>query len=125
MRYAKSADQLIMGTFGEIIAMARKKKLLSQKELAARIRKEDGHPISAQYLNDIERGRRNPPPETLIRQLAGELGLDKDPLCFMAGILPRDLQFLILQAQPKRVREACRAFRGRFERKNRKYAARA
>jgi transcriptional regulator with XRE-family HTH domain len=50
-----------MATFGEIVAQARKRKLLSQKELAALIKKEDGQSISAQYLNDIERNRRNAP----------------------------------------------------------------
>ena len=35
------------------VSQSRKAKLLSQKELAHRIKKEDGQPISAQYLNDI------------------------------------------------------------------------
>jgi hypothetical protein len=37
---------------------ARKKLGISQKNLADRIKKEDGQSISPQYLNDIERDRR-------------------------------------------------------------------
>jgi transcriptional regulator with XRE-family HTH domain len=39
-------------TFGRIIAEARKALVISQKDLAARINKEDGEAISPQYLND-------------------------------------------------------------------------
>ncbi len=41
-------------TFGRTIADARKKANLSLRELADQIKKEDGSPISPQYLNDIE-----------------------------------------------------------------------
>ena len=61
-------------TFGETIAGARKDKGVSQRELAMRIVKEDGAAISPQYLNDIERDRRNPPGDHLLEQLARELG---------------------------------------------------
>ena len=57
-------------TFGETIARARKDLGVSQRELAMRIVKEDGAPISPQYLNDIERDRRNPPGDHLLEQLA-------------------------------------------------------
>ncbi|HYW46720.1 MAG TPA: helix-turn-helix transcriptional regulator [Bryobacteraceae bacterium] len=59
-----------MKTFGTIIAEARRAVGMSQKELAGKIKKEDGLPISAQYLNDIEHDRRNPPSEFLIAQIA-------------------------------------------------------
>jgi ribosome-binding protein aMBF1 (putative translation factor) len=49
-----------MKTFGTIISEARRAAGLSEKELAAKVKKEDGQPISAQYLN-IEHDRRNPP----------------------------------------------------------------
>jgi len=91
--------------------------LLSQKELASRINKEDGQPISTQYLNDIERNRRNPPSEFLIAQLADELALDKDHLCLVAGTLPRDLVGLISEAEPATVSNAIRLFRRKIERK--------
>ena len=50
-----------MKTFGTIISEARAAKGMSQKDLAAQLKKEDGAVISAQYLNDIEHDRRNPP----------------------------------------------------------------
>ena len=43
-------------TFGQTIARARKDLGVSQRELALKVVKEDGAPISPQYLNDIERG---------------------------------------------------------------------
>jgi transcriptional regulator with XRE-family HTH domain len=81
-----------MKTFGTIIAEARRPKGLSQRELAAKVKKEDGQAISAQYLNDIEHDRRNPPNEYLIAQFAHELDLDKDVLCLAAGTIPQDVQ---------------------------------
>jgi transcriptional regulator with XRE-family HTH domain len=105
-----------MATFGELVAQARKRKLLSQKELAGRIRKENGDAISAQYLNDIERGRRNPPSEYLIRQLADQLELDSEYLCLVAGALPQDVVGPISEAEPGVVRQAFRHFRKRIQR---------
>ena len=44
-------------TLGQAIIAARKKKGISQKDLAAAVQKEDGSgSISPQYLNDIEHG---------------------------------------------------------------------
>ncbi len=79
-------------TFGEAIARQRKALTLGQKELAARIAKEDGTPISPQYLNDLERDRRNPPPQPLLQQFARELNLPFDYLAFLAGELPEDIR---------------------------------
>jgi len=56
-------------TFGQAIINARKAKQMSQKQLASLIIKEDGTPISPQYLNDIERDRRNPPTTSLLASL--------------------------------------------------------
>ncbi|HEY3411734.1 MAG TPA: helix-turn-helix transcriptional regulator [Armatimonadota bacterium] len=95
--------------FGKVIAAARKAKLLSQKDLAARLMKDDGKPISPQYLNDIEHDRRNPPSEDLLRQIAVLLDLDVEYLCFLAGQLPSDIRDIAVdQGQ---VREAFKAFR--------------
>jgi transcriptional regulator with XRE-family HTH domain len=99
-----------MKTFGAIISEARRAKELSQKDLASKILKEDGQPISPQYLNDVERDRRNPPSEPIIVQLAKILDLDKDVLCLAAGMIPDDLK-RIATAQPERVVQAFRAFR--------------
>jgi transcriptional regulator with XRE-family HTH domain len=96
-------------TFGQIIAEARKKANLSQKELAARIKKEDGQPISPQYLNDIERDRRNPPSDLLIEQFAAILMIEKDVLYFYAGELPSDVKDT--QTDSEHVVAAYKAFR--------------
>src|SRR5438132_3977046 len=97
--------------FGQIIADARKKVGLSQKELAERIKKEDGEPISPQYLNDIERDRRNPPSEYLIAQFAKELKLSKNYLMAAAGTLPDELRQMVNDSDPQDVERAFQAFR--------------
>ncbi len=99
-----------MKTFGSIVSEARRAIGLSQKELAARVKKEDGQAISAQYLNDIEHDRRNPPSEYLIGQMADILNLSKDVLCLAAGTIPNDLKKMAT-TQPEKVEEAFKAFR--------------
>lgn len=80
-------------TFGRYIADARKKLQMSQKELASQIlREEDDEPISPQYLNDIERDRRNPSSDHLIQQFAKVLKIDADYLSYLAGKLPEDIR---------------------------------
>ena len=79
-------------TFGNQIAEARKALGLSQKDLASKITKEDGEPISPQYLNDIEHDRRNPPSEDMIKQFAKQLKLQVEILFYLSGKLPEDLQ---------------------------------
>ncbi len=91
--------------------MARKALGLSQKDLAASIRKEDGEPISPQYLNDIEHDRRNPPSEFIIEQVAKHLKLSKEPLIAAAGMWPTDIREKLRAADPKKVEEAFTAFR--------------
>lgn len=98
-------------TFGQIIAEARRKLGLSQKEVAERLKKEDGEPISPQYLNDIERDRRNPPSEFLIVQLAKELKLSKDYLLLAAGTVPTELKEQLSTSDPAAVERAFQAFR--------------
>ena len=80
-------------TFGKHIADARKSLKMSQKELAERIlREEDQQPISPQYLNDIERDRRNPSSDHLIQQFAKVLHINTDYLHYLAGKLPDELR---------------------------------
>src|SRR5437588_8715395 len=98
-------------TFGEIIVEARKKLGMSQKELAERIRKEDGTPISGQYLNDIERDRRNPPSEHLILQFAKLLNIPKDYLLLAAGTVPQEFAQRLSDSDPETVERAFQAFR--------------
>ena len=96
-------------TFGQYVATGRKMLGLSQKDLAARLLKEEGSPISAQYLNDIERDRRNAPSEYLIAQFARELNVDSDYLHYLAGQIPRDVRERNLPTE--QVKEAFVAFR--------------
>jgi transcriptional regulator with XRE-family HTH domain len=85
-------------TIGEFIAARRKGRGLTQKELAQLIRKQEGGPISPQYLNDIELGRRNPASDRLLEQFADQLAGDDsrsevlDELYFLAGQLPADVR---------------------------------
>src|ERR1700727_3751453 len=88
-----------MRTFGEVIAEARKKANLTQRQLAARIKTEEGRGISGPYLNDIEHNLRHPPRGYLLEQLARELDLDVDLLYFLAKQLP-------VEADPNKVSEA-------------------
>lgn len=92
MKYgsAMSADGV---TFGLAISKARKAAGLSQKELAARVMKEEeAGPISPQYLNDIEHDRRSPSSSHLIRQFSRILNIPDDYLFALAGRLPDDVR---------------------------------
>lgn len=96
-------------SFGQILIDARRKARLSQRELASRILKEDGEPISPQYLNDLERDRRNPPNRHLLKQFAATLHLPEEYLDFVAGQLPEDLRNA--SYAPDQVQAAFHAFR--------------
>ena len=100
-----------MKTFGQIIAEARKALGISQKDFAAKIRKEDGEPISPQYLNDIEHDRRDPPSEFFIEQFAKHLKLRPEPLIAAAGMYPADIREQLAGADPMAVEKAFTAFR--------------
>jgi transcriptional regulator with XRE-family HTH domain len=69
---------------GDIINQARRARRWSLRQLAEKIKKEDGTSISPQYLNDIELNRRNPSLHVL-SELAHALGLDRDQLLRIAG----------------------------------------
>jgi len=106
-------------SFGKVISEARKKANLSQKELAALLRKkEDDQPISPQYLNDLEHDRRNPPADHLIEQFAKHLKIEKDVLYFAAGELPADVResSVDLKKDRERVVKAYQAFRRELRR---------
>jgi transcriptional regulator with XRE-family HTH domain len=96
-------------TFAQKISEARKALKLSQKELATQIKKEDGESISPQYLNDLERNRRNPPSQFLIDQFARVLKIKPEVLYYLAGELPSDLKDL--PAEDEKVVQAYKAFR--------------
>lgn len=102
-----------MATFGGMISERRKELGLSQKELAAKVLKEDGAPISPQYLNDIERDRRGAPSDYLIAEFARVLNLDKDALFYSAGEVSPDLRGL--NPEEEVVKQAIAAFRRTLE----------
>jgi len=68
---------------GDVINQARRARRWSLRQLAAQVRKEDGTPISPQYLNDIELNRRIPSLHVL-SELARELELELDTLLMLA-----------------------------------------
>ena len=98
-------------SFGRAVSSARKAKQISQKELAAIIKKEDGASITPQYLNDIEHDRRSPSPDHLVKQFARILDIDENVLYSIAGILPEEDRKLVKRATPEKITEAFMAFR--------------
>ncbi|MGO9263966.1 MAG: helix-turn-helix domain-containing protein [Candidatus Binataceae bacterium] len=105
-----------MKTFGEVIAELRKERGLTQKALAAQVKKKDGTAIGLAYINDIEHDRRGPPAPDFVGQLAVVLGVDLDVLQFYAGRLPADAP---QERDPSRERivAAYRAFRRELQKK--------
>ncbi len=108
----------VMENFGRMIAGRRKEFKMSQKDVAARIKKEDGQAISVQYLNDVEHGRRKAPSDLIIRQLAKILKLPLDALYFSAARLPPDIK--IDKIEPERAAAAYKAFRRELKDKGEK-----
>ena len=103
---------LDMSSFGSAVASARKKMGWSQKELAAKIiKEEDQAPITPQYLNDIEHNRRSPTSNHLVKQFARVLDIDADVLFAIIGMLPEKERKLVSKSNPAAVGEALIAFR--------------
>jgi transcriptional regulator with XRE-family HTH domain len=101
-----------MKTFGQVLTEARKRAGLTQKEVAERLRREDGRPLDAPYLNAVEHDRRLPPPNSLIEQLAEIIGISADILFYHAGRMPTDVKEDI---EHERVEAAWQAFRQAFK----------
>lgn len=109
---------LDMSSFGNAVASARKLKGWSQKELAAKIiKEEDEAPITPQYLNDIEHNRRSPTSSHLVRQFGRVLDIDPEVLFAIIGMLPEKDRKLVSKATPDAVGEAFVAFRRVLEKK--------
>jgi transcriptional regulator with XRE-family HTH domain len=106
-----------MRTFGDVIAEARKRANLTQRQLAARIKTEEGRAISGPYLNDIEHNLRHPPRGFLLQQFANELDLDVDLLYFLAKQMPFDVD--TSKVSEERAVAAYRAFRRELKGKKR------
>jgi ribosome-binding protein aMBF1 (putative translation factor) len=103
---------LNMSSFGAAIASARKVKGMSQKELAAKITKEDGQPITPQYLNDIEHDRRSPSSDRIIREFVRVLDIKQAGVLYgLSGVLSEQDQKLVRRATPEKVDAAFVAFR--------------
>ena len=100
-----------MSSFGNAIVSGRREKGMSQKELAAKIIKEDGKPITPQYLNDIEHDRRQPTSDQLVKQFARVLGIDERILYGLIGLLPEQDRKAVRKATPDQVSQAFFAFR--------------
>ena len=107
-----------MRTFGEVIVQARKKAHLTQRQLAAQIRNEEGKGISSPYLNDIEHNQRHPPRGYLLEQFAQALDVDADLLYFLAKQLPVEIDMNHV-SEEKGV-TAYRALRRALERKGKR-----
>ena len=78
-------------TFGQLILDARRGKKLSLKQCASLIFKEDGDPISFQYLSEIENVRRYPPSEFIMKQLANVLDIPIELLYFHSKTIPSNI----------------------------------
>ena len=97
-----------MRTFGQVLREARKKAGLTQRELAAQLKREDGRPVDPPYLNAIEHDHRYPPEDYLIEQMAKIVGISADVLYFHANVHPADVK---ADVDEERVKSAYRAFR--------------
>jgi transcriptional regulator with XRE-family HTH domain len=106
-----------MKTFGEVISELRKERGLTQKALAAQIKKKDGTAIGLAYINDIEHDRRGPPAPDFVAQLAAVLGVPLDVLQFYAGRLPAEASQAHRDPSHQQIVAAYRAFRKELQKK--------
>src|SRR5271156_1089430 len=107
-----------METFGRMIAGRRKELKMSLNDVAVRVKKADGQKISVQYLSDLEHGKRKPPSDLIIRQLAKILKLPLDALYFAAARYPPDIK--IDKIGPEKAAAAYKAFRRELKDKGEK-----
>ena len=75
---------MVTQRLGDVINHARRARQLTLRQVAQQVTKDDGTPISPQYLNDIELHHRLPTPH-LLQNLARVLALDYDTLLALAG----------------------------------------
>jgi transcriptional regulator with XRE-family HTH domain len=98
-----------MKSFGQVVREARKKAGFTQRELAARLKREDGRPVDPPYLNAVEHDHRYPPEDYLIEQMAKIVGISADVLYFHANRQPPDVKTEGMDQE--RLEVAYRAFR--------------
>ena len=106
-----------MKTFGEVISELRKERGLTQKALAAQVKKKDGTAIGLAYINDIEHDRRGPPAPDFVAQLATVLEVPLEDLQFYAGRLPAEPKGERQDPSHDRIVAAYRAFRRELDKK--------
>ena len=104
----KAKGKAWMKTFGQVLREARKKAGLTQREVAGRLRREDGRVVDPPYLNAVEHDHRYPPEDFIIEQLAKMVGISPDVLYFHANRQPPDVKS---EADLAQVEAAYRAFR--------------
>ena len=101
-------------SLGQIILEKRKAIRLTQRQAASRIRKPDGKPISAVYLNDIEHDRRSPSSDHLIEQFAKALDIPMEVLYLATRRIPPT--YVNIQAtDDKKVVDAFEAFQAALQ----------
>jgi transcriptional regulator with XRE-family HTH domain len=98
---------------GEVIKQARQARRLTLRGLADQVSKEDGTPISPQYLFDIEVHHRVPAPHVL-RELARVLALEYDTLLALAGSADTVVREY-LEAHPQHTAAVIQLFRAAQE----------
>jgi transcriptional regulator with XRE-family HTH domain len=99
--------------FGEVVKQARQARRLTLRRLADQVTKEDGTPISPQYLFDIEVHHRVPAPHVL-GELARVLELDYDALLALAGTADTVVRDY-LQEHPQHTEAVIKFFRAAQE----------
>jgi transcriptional regulator with XRE-family HTH domain len=94
-------------SFGERIRQLRKKKDLTQRELAERVagqlKSEEGRGFDVTYLSKIENNKVLPPSVAVILQLAHELEANSDDLLALAGKAPPDLGQTLKESEGARI----------------------
>ncbi len=105
-----------MKTFGQVISELRQERGLTQKALAAQLKKKDGTVIGLAYINDIAHDRRGPPAPEFVT-LADALRVPLKVLQFYAGRLPADARQEKRDPSHEQIVAAYRAFRRELQKK--------
>lgn len=102
-------------TFGQTIYEARKRKGYKLDYVASLIIKEDGEPITHQYLSGLENDRRSHPSDRIIQELARVLDIPPTELYVKAKRFPpsfdpsNEKQVALIRAVFKKLEEAAAA----------------
>lgn len=97
---ARHAPRQVAPTLGQLLRQARHAYGLSLRQASAQICRDDGQPITHQYLQDLERDRRHPS-LAIVRALARVFALDEERLVAAAYPAATALQ-AYLQHHPGR-----------------------